>query len=550
MAFDGFFTKKIVNELNDKAINSRITKINNISNNKFILVIRKSFNMKLLISVEPNASRIHITESNYENPKSPSKFCTLLRKYISGAIISKFSQINNDRIIILHSTNNDELGYKKKYNIIVELMGKHSNIILTDENFKIIDAIKNNYSIEYKRATIKDINYELPPTRKKINPFDFSNYNKIKETSENNFFINNFYGVSKLLSNNINNLNDFKNFCLNIDTYNKPIFFIDNGKKDFYFYDFNKEYDKKVTFNSLSNLLDFYYLDNNLLNENKNTEKHKLFSFVKNKIKKLKNKINILNNEIKSAEKIKDLELKGNLLLANSYLYKNKKFKEIILDNFYSENVQKIKISLDENLTMQENATKYFEKNKKNKRTIKNLKIQLAKTNEEINFFENLSIQIENATISDLAEITEELVNLKYIKKKINKKNKTPKFTIVNYKNVNIYVGKNNVQNDTITNKLAKKNYLWFHAKNIPGSHVVIFSDKCNNEIINVASMLAAYFSKAKNDDFTYVDYTYIKNVKKISKATPGMVTYTNQKTLKVEIDKNFINKIIINLNK
>lgn len=155
MAFDGFFTKKIVNELNDKAINSRITKINNISNNKFILVIRKNFNMKLLISVEPNASRVHITESNYENPKSPSKFCTLLRKYISGAIISKFSQINNDRIIILHLTNNDELGYKKKYNIIVELMGKHSNIILTDENFKIIDAIKNNYSIEYKRATIK-----------------------------------------------------------------------------------------------------------------------------------------------------------------------------------------------------------------------------------------------------------------------------------------------------------------------------------------------------------------------------------------------------------
>lgn len=546
MAFDGFFTRKVVAELNSELQFGRINKINNISSSELIFTIRKNSTKKLLISINPQSSRIHLTNNSYENPKSPSNFCTVLRKYLSNGFIVNFEQINNDRVIFLHIKNSDELGYEKNYVLIIELMGKHSNVILTDSDFAIIEAIKNSYDIEYSRATIANAQYKLPPTKEKLNPFACSFENIEVDNTNKKFLLDTFYGTSSLVNNYFkHNIASFEQFITNFDEISTPLIFTVNKKKDFYFFA-QDNFTEKTEFQTYSELLDFYYLDSYKNDSNKNNNK-KLYTFIKNKISRLHNKINILTKEIAVAESDTESQLKGQLLLANNYLFQKFTPKEVTLQNFYSENLEDITIALDENLSIEQNAENYFNLNKKNKRTVENLLQQIDLAAQEINYFEMIEVQLENAETTDVEEITEELVNNGYLKVKVSKKNKKPKYTVINYNGTAIYVGKNNIQNDAITNKLAKRGYLWFHAKDIPGSHVVIFSDNPTESEMKIAANLAAFYSKFKNEQYVNVDYTLIKYVKKIAGAKPGMVTYTNQTTLKIVIDKHLINSLLQN---
>ncbi len=556
MAFDGFFVRKLVEEFNQSILNSRINKINNLSNDEFIFSIRKGKNLKLYVSANSSASRIQLTNNSYENPQTPSNFCSVLRKYLMGGIIEDINQINNDRIIKFKIKNFDELGYEKYYYLITELMGKHSNIILTNSENIIIESLKNSYSLEYSRSTISNMEYVLPPTVKKYNPFDFSEYNDLEyDKNDKKFLIKNFYGVSSVLNNYFVNkeeencLKSFKEFCINFSSYFEPTLLKDGNKNDFYYFDINNN-KENTKFDSLSELLDFYYMDIRKESSNKNTDKE-LFNFIKNKLNRLNKKLKILNDEIIEAEVKDDFKLKGQLLISNIYLFKNNIPEIVTLQNFYSENLEDISIELDPNISIEKNSEKYFELYKKNKRTIENLHEQIEITKKDISYFETLSFQIENADKTDLFEIKEELINSGYLKKDKNKKNTKRKnnYLIIKYNGIDIYVGKNNIQNDTITNKLARRDYLWFHAKDIPGSHVVIFDNNPDEETKNVASMLAGYFSKFKNENYVSVDSTLIKNVKKISGAKPGMVTYTDQKTVKQKIDKIFINELLLNNN-
>lgn len=556
MAFDGFFVRKLVEEFNQSILNSRINKINNLSNDEFIFSIRKGKNLKLYMSANSSASRIQLTNNSYENPQTPSNFCSVLRKYLMGGIIEDINQINNDRIIKFKIKNFDELGYEKYYYLITELMGKHSNIILTNSENIIIESLKNSYSLEYSRSTISNMEYVLPPTVKKYNPFDFSEYNDLEyDKNDKKFLIKNFYGVSSVLNNYFVNkeeencLKSFKEFCINFSSYFEPTLLKDGNKNDFYYFDINNN-KENTKFDSLSELLDFYYMDIRKESSNKNTDKE-LFNFIKNKLNRLNKKLKILNDEIIEAEVKDDFKLKGQLLISNIYLFKNNIPEIVTLQNFYSENLEDISIELDPNISIEKNSEKYFELYKKNKRTIENLHEQIEITKKDISYFETLSFQIENADKTDLFEIKEELINSGYLKKDKNKKNTKRKnnYLIIKYNGIDIYVGKNNIQNDTITNKLARRDYLWFHAKDIPGSHVVIFDNNPDEETKNVASMLAGYFSKFKNENYVSVDSTLIKNVKKISGAKPGMVTYTDQKTVKQKIDKIFINELLLNNN-
>lgn len=544
MALDGFLTKKIVSELNYELQKGRINKINNISTNDIVMTIRKKANKKLIISSHNNNFRIHLTSKNYENPSKPSNFCTLLRKYLLNGFIVNFEQINNDRIIFIKIRNTDELGYEKNYNLIVELMGKHSNIILTDDNNIIIDAIKNDYNIEFKRYTIANTKYKMPPTKEKVNPFQTTDISLSEYQNDKNFFINNFYGISKILNDYFINkdFKEFQDFIYNFENINTPIYF--EEKKEFYYFNILNVENDKIEFKSYSELLDFVYVDNHHNEVNKQNNK-KIFSFVKNKISSLNKKLSILEKEIYKINTDDDYQLIGQLILANNYLFKSSIPEEVNLQNFYSENLEEIKISLDTSISIEKNAEKYFNKSKKNKRALENLNEQISITNNEITYFENIQTQLENADISDIEEIQEELVKYKYIKLKENKKLKKSKIKSISVDNVDIYIGKSNIQNDTITNKLANKNYLWFHAKDIPGSHVIIFSNNYSENHIKVAAQLAAYFSKNKNEKYVLVDYTQIKFVKKIPNAKPGMVTYSNQKTIKVEIDKKLINTLV-----
>ena len=555
MAFDGFFVRKLVEEFNESILYSRINKINNLSNDEFIFSIRKGKNLKLYVSANSSASRIQLTNNNYENPQTPSNFCSVLRKYLMGGIIEKINQINNDRIIKFKIKNFDELGYEKYYFLITELMGKHSNIILTNSDNIIIESLKNSYSLEFSRSTISNMEYVLPPTVKKYNPFNFSEYSDLKcDKNDKKFLIKNFYGVSSVLNNYFltkeeNVLESFKEFCSNFSLYNEPTLLKNGNKNDFYYFEIISNKDN-IKFDSLSRLLDFYYMDIQKESSNKNTEKE-LFNFIKNKLSRLNKKLKILNKELLEAKEKDDFKLKGQLLISNIYLFKNNIPEVVTLQNFYSENLEDISIELDPNISIEKNSEKYFELYKKNKRTIENLYEQIDITKKDISYFETLSFQIENAGKTDLLEIKEELINSGYLKKDKNKKSikKKNNYLIIKYNGIDIYVGKNNIQNDTITNKLARRDYLWFHAKDIPGSHVVIFDNNPDEETKSVASMLAGYFSKFKNENYVSVDSTLIKNVKKISGAKPGMVTYTDQKTVKQKIDKIFINELLVNNN-
>ena len=555
MAFDGFFVRKLVEEFNESILYSRINKINNLSNDEFIFSIRKGKNLKLYVSANSSASRIQLTNNNYENPQTPSNFCSVLRKYLMGGIIEEINQINNDRIIKFKIKNFDELGYEKYYFLITELMGKHSNIILTNSDNIIIESLKNSYSLEFSRSTISNMEYVLPPTVKKYNPFNFSEYSDLKcDKNDKKFLIKNFYGVSSVLNNYFltkeeNVLESFKEFCSNFSLYNEPTLLKNGNKNDFYYFEIISNKDN-IKFDSLSRLLDFYYMDIQKESSNKNTEKE-LFNFIKNKLSRLNKKLKILNKELLEAKEKDDFKLKGQLLISNIYLFKNNIPEVVTLQNFYSENLEDISIELDLNISIEKNSEKYFELYKKNKRTIENLYEQIDITKKDISYFETLSFQIENAGKTDLLEIKEELINSGYLKKDKNKKSTKKKnnYLIIKYNGIDIYVGKNNIQNDTITNKLARRDYLWFHAKDIPGSHVVIFDNNPDEETKSVASMLAGYFSKFKNENYVSVDSTLIKNVKKISGAKPGMVTYTDQKTVKQKIDKIFINELLVNNN-
>jgi len=555
MAFDGFFVRKLVEEFNESILYSRINKINNLSNDEFIFSIRKGKNLKLYVSANSSASRIQLTNNSYENPQTPSNFCSVLRKYLMGGIIEEINQINNDRIIKFKIKNFDELGYEKYYFLITELMGKHSNIILTNSDNIIIESLKNSYSLEYSRSTISNMEYVLPPTVKKYNPFNFSEYSDLKcDNNDKKFLIKNFYGVSSVLNNYFLNkeenvLESFKEFCSNFSSYNEPTLLKNGNKNDFYYFDIISNKDN-IKFDSLSRLLDFYYMDIQKESSNKNTEKE-LFNFIKNKLSRLNKKLKILNKELLEAKEKDDYKLKGQLLISNIYLFKNNIPEVVTLQNFYSENLEDISIELDPNISIEKNSEKYFELYKKNKRTIENLYEQIDITKKDISYFETLSFQIENAGKTDLLEIKEELINSGYLKKDKNKKSTKKKnnYLIIKYNGIDIYVGKNNIQNDTITNKLARRDYLWFHAKDIPGSHVVIFDNNPDEEMKRVASMLAGYFSKFKNENYVSVDSTLIKNVKKISGAKPGMVTYTDQKTVKQKIDKIFINDLLVKNN-
>ena len=551
MAFDGFFMRKMVKELEENILNGRINKINNLSTDEFVFSVRKGKNLKLFLSASSSASRIQLTNNSFENPSTPSNFCSVLRKYLTGGIILEINQVNNDRIVIFKIKNFDDLGYEKYYYLISELMGKHSNIILTNEDNIILESLKNSYSLEYKRSTISNMEYTFPPTVEKINPFDFSSYSDIEFSNDDKkFLMKSFYGVSVLLNNYFqkNSKEDLKNsfisFCKEFDNYFKPVLLEENNKKDFYFFEV-KEYSRD--FESLSQLLDYYYMDIARESINKNTDK-KLFNFVNSKINRLNKKIDILKNELEQANNRDDYKLKGQLLISNIYLFKKEIPEIVTLQNFYSEDLSDIEIKLDPNLTIEKNSEKYFDLYKKNKRTIENLIEQIEIAKQDLGYFETIKFQIENADKTDIAEIKEELIANGILKEKIkvNKKKSKSNYFVINHNGTAIYVGKNNIQNDAITNKLARRDYLWFHAKDIPGSHVVIFDNNPSEETIEIASMLAAYYSKFKNEEYVNVDRTLIKNVKKISGAKPGLVTYTGQKTVKQKIDKDLIGELLI----
>jgi len=525
MSYDGVLIRHLVDELKQLET-GRISKIQQISKLEVLLTIRaNSHNHKLLISSSSEYARLHLTDHKYDSLTPPPNFCMVLRKHIDGGIISYINQYENDRVIIIGIIKINELGDRIENELIFEAMGKHSNLILVKDK-KIIEAIKhippflNTY-----RTILPGSLYSYPP-QDKPNPYDgFENTDTFTD-------IMSYQGISPLLANEILLRNDREL----IHSSKNPVI-IRGGKDVFYF--FPVSYEGEVEhFDTINEMLDAFYYNRDSFDRIRQRAKD-LSKFIKNEYDKNVNKLDKLRHELTKASEADHLRIKGEILLANLHFIK-KGMNTVKLENFYDG--EEINIPLDPLKSPSQNANRYFNKYRKAKKAIDHLKEQIELTKDEIEYFELLIQQISQATQNDIDEIRQELEENKYLRRRLKKKIKKFNYsTYISNSGTEILVGRNNKQNEYITHKLAGKNDIWMHAKDIPGAHVIIKDSNPDEHTMRTAANLAAYFSKAQKSNSVPVDYTFAKFVKKIPKKKLSFVTYKNQKTIYIDPDESII---------
>lgn len=587
MSLDGITIRALVYELQYALINGKINKVHQPENDELLLDIRNNgISKKLIISASSNNPRIHFTKDTKKNPMSPAMFCMLLRKHIQNGRILSIEQDGFERVIKILISSYNELGDLTEKELIIEIMGRHSNIILVNnEEEKIIDSIKRvTPDISSVRQILPGMKYTPAPSQNKISPIDLNEskfLSFIKDDKSSNqlykSIYENFVGISPLIAKEIcNNAEIYEN--LNTDELNeedsKKLFssfkeiigFIMNRNSNptivyneyktsilaFSSINLNQfENVRKENFDSINEMLDTLYETKDRLDRIKQ-KSLSLKKNIKTKLDRDKNKLSKQKDELLKAKTREKYKIAGELITANIYRIE-KGMKEIEVIDYYNDN-KDLKITLNPNLTPSENAQKKFKRYNKLKSAFAEVSDQIKQTKAEIDYLENILLSIENASdLDDLEEIREELIEENYIKyKKRNKsKNKKKKkeskaMHFLSSEGYDIYVGKNNKQNDYLTLKFADKNDIWLHTKDIPGSHVII--RKNSNEIpeqtLYEAALLSAFNSKARMSSNVAVDYTEKKNVKKPNGAKPGMVIYENNNTLYVTPSEKEISKI------
>ncbi|MCD7033840.1 NFACT family protein [Metabacillus sp. GX 13764] len=566
MSFDGLFTYAMVKELKQTLENGKITRIHQPYKNELIIAVRAAGkNHKLLVSAHPSYARIHLTEEQYENPSDPPMFCMLLRKYIEGGVIELVEQEEMERTVTFHIRVRNELGDLTHKKLIVEIMGKHSNIILTDaERGIILDSIKHlPPSVNSYRTVLPGFDYVSPPSQNKADPLHASAEDAAKKIDYmagklDQQLVGAFAGFSPLaakevvhragLANRTTLPEAFEGFMEEIRTgIFHPV--IISGSKD-YFYFINLEHIKgdRKTFPSLSMMLDRYYFQKADRDRVKQ-QGHDLERYIVNELKKNKGKIKKLQLSLQDAKNSDKLQLYGELLTANMHaVKKGDKIASVL--NYYDENQEMLDIPLNPQKTPSENAQSYYSKYQKQKKSVAFTEEQIRLAELEILYFEGLLQQLETASPRDIEEIREELAEGGYLKKRQGKqvkkkKNAPPVLEKYEAKDgTEIWIGKNNKQNEYLTTKAAARDELWFHTKDIPGSHVVIRSKTPSDESILDAANLAAYFSKARSSSSVPVDYTLVRHVKKPNGSKPGYVIYDNQQTVFVTPDEDMVKKL------
>lgn len=561
MALDGIFLSSLLTNLKESIIDSKIDKINQPEKDEIILQLRKNrSNIKLLISASSQFSRLHITNIQKENPLKAPLFLMVLRKYLVGGLITDITQKDSDRIVTIHVSSRDELGFDSKYLLIVEIMGRHSNITLVRErDLKVMESIKHiTPDINTYRVLYPGVTYVYPPTSTKLNPFNFTEkdlINILEASSYNvdeNFFFKNFTGVSKILSKELfinlssynYNLKDTERlykFIKNLfnDIKNNPSFNIyvdDNGLlKDFHATKFSSL--KAINYDDPSKMLDeFYYKKDK--QERLHSRSQNLQKLIHTNIERCNKKEKILENTLEDCKSKEDFKIKGDLLTSFIYSFK-KGDKSVKVQNFYNENSPEVEIKLNPNKTPSENVQIYYKKYNKLKKAEEEAYIQLEKNENELKYLHSVLTNILNAdSYDEIEEIKNELMEtgyLKFRKSSQKKKSKSKPLHFISSDGIDIYVGKNNLQNDYLSLKFAHKNYMWMHTKDIPGSHVIVCSNDVPDNTLEEAAILAAFYSKAKTSSKVPVDYTLVKNLKKPNGAKPGMVIYHTNYTMYTE---------------
>ena len=567
MAIDGIYLYSLVQDLKKSIINSKIDKINQPEKDEIILTLRKERkNLKLLISASPKYPRFNLTNVVKANPLQAPMFTMVLRKYLIGGKIVDIVQLDGDRIVKFLIESSDELGFNSIYTLIVEIMGRHSNITLVRErDNKIMECIKHIApSMNSYRVLYPGITYKYPPESTKVNPFSFNNTTLSDFLDKNlinfnkNFFISCFTGISKVLSEHLfieytkiysdfstenitNFIHEFIDNILNNESF-KIYKDIDGNYIDFYsisLYQLEENFSSEIL-EDIHELMDKYFLEKDKQERIKGRSVN-LQKLVTTNIDRCIKKESKLKDLLKKCENKDDFKIKGDLL--TSYIYSLKKGdKNFTTFNFFSEDNEEITIALDENKTPSENIQNYYKKYNKLKKSEESAIDQLEKNEEELQYLYSVLTNIENCeSYTEIDDIKEELVSTGYVRKrkangKNSKKAKASKpLHFISSDGIDIFVGKNNIQNEYLSLKFANKNFMWLHTKNIPGSHVIICSSDVPDNTLVEGATLAAYYSKAKDSSKVPVDYTLVKNLKKPNGSKPGMVIYHTNYTMYVE---------------
>lgn len=541
MSFDGFFLHHIVEELRNELVNGRIQKINQPFEQELVLQIRSNRQShRLLLSAHPVFGRIQLTQTTFENPAQPSTFIMVLRKYLQGALIESIEQVENDRIVEMTVSNKNEIGDHIQATLIIEIMGKHSNILLVDKSsHKILEVIKHvGFSQNSYRTLLPGSTYIAPPSTESLNPFTIKNEKLFEILQTQELTAKNlqslFQGLGRDTANELERilvsekLSAFRNFfnqetkpCLTETSFSPVPFANQVGEP----------------FANLSDLLDTYYKDKAERDRVKQ-QASELIRRVENELQKNRHKLKKQEKELLATDNAEEFRQKGELLTTFLHQVPNDQ-DQVILDNYYTN--QPIMIALDKALTPNQNAQRYFKRYQKLKEAVKYLTDLIEETKATILYLESVETVLNQAGLEEIAEIREELIQTGFIRRrqreKIQKRKKLEQYLASDGKTI-IYVGRNNLQNEELTFKMARKEELWFHAKDIPGSHVVISGNLDPSDAVKTdAAELAAYFSQGRLSNLVQVDMIEVKKLNKPTGGKPGFVTYTGQKTLRVTPD-------------
>ena len=553
MAFDGLFTRATVTELS-QLVSGRITKIYQPNQLEVVLQIRAGGkNIKLLASIHPSYARMHITEQSIDNPAEPPMFCMLLRKHLEGGFIHAITQDATERVIELLVESKNEIGDTIMRKLVIEIMGRHSNLLLLDAaSGKILDSLKHlPPSVNSYRTVLPGQPYINPPAQNKIDAFSASDaevaafFATPREAKE---IMQQFAGFSPLHANEIHyrlagtfNADVFRSFLREIETAANPTYMEANGKVYFSPTNLTHLQGEATAYTSIGKLLDRVFFARAERDRVKQ-QAGDLERWLTNELDKLRLKLTKLDQDFERASKLDEFQLYGELLMANLYNFKRGD-EFITVENYY--NGEQVTIPLSVRKTPIENAQSFYTRYTKAKNALVMIEEQKKKTIEEIDYLDMLNQQVQQASPSDIEEIREELAEQGYLKARILKRKKKPTKpapeNFMSSTGVHISVGKNNKQNDYLTFKLARKSETWLHTKDIPGSHVVIHDDNPDEQTLKEAAILGAYFSKARESSSVPVDYTEVRHVKKPSGAKPGFVIYFEQKTLFVTPDEQLV---------
>lgn len=544
MALDGIYLHLLKNEISDRVTGCRVDKIYQPSKDEILFTFRtRNGTEKLLLSAKADCARIQFTSAHIENPKKPPMLTMLLRKLLCGGVLKEIRQDGFERILTLVFDCRNDLGDPVIYNVIIEIMGRYSNIIITDENDKIIECIKRIDALKSSvRQILPGLKYALPPAQHKMNILtddvsDIENAMAASHCQKRSKAAQEvLQGISPIVAREIEygkTLTELKNDI----QYPIPTVVMLDGPKDFTFFE-PKQYDgmcQLKTFDDFSSLIDYFYYEQ-VRHDRIKQRSNDLFKYLTTLKERAVRKAINRQNELEECKDKDKFRIYGDIITANAYALKKGSFF-YDLQNFYDNNAE-IRIPADPTLSPSQNAQKYYKEYRKKQVAESKLNDFIAEAEDEAAYLESVIDSLSRAeSDSEITAIRTELYESGFLSKrgtKNNKQKKLPPKKYISSEGFTIYVGRNNVQNDQLTLKTAKNYDLWFHVKDAAGSHVIVTAVKdkpFTDTLIRQAAMLAAHNSKAAGSSNVAVDYTIVKNVHKPNGAKPGMVIYDNYNT-------------------